>query len=181
MRLSTIFTMTLVLGSAWAWDASATRVRAMTLGDLVQSSGLVVRGTVVSQRAIWDASRQRIYTDSRVVVEGELVGRAGAGPVVVRQLGGQIGSVAQVVAGVGRLRVGETVLLFLTHSSDGPHRYVVGMAQGRFRVARRGGIDVVERDLGGLTLVRRPGAGVAAPPTTYEGLASRVRALARGR
>ncbi len=155
-----------------ALPASATRVVAMDLPTLVSESDVVVRGRVLSQRAVWDGRRQRVYTDSTVLVDEIVRGQKVGTSVVVRQLGGRLGDLTQVVEGAGRLEVGQDVVLFLT--VRGPLAYVVGMSQGRLAVVKKAGVEVVSRDLDGATLV---GRAPAALPLTYAALRSAVRSV----
>jgi ribosomal 50S subunit-recycling heat shock protein len=58
-----------------------------------------------------------------------------AGDVItVRQLGGVVDGISQVVPGNARLTPGETAVLFLDADETLPFHYVVGMAQGKFTV-----------------------------------------------
>ncbi len=156
--------------------ADATRIRALDLDAMVAQAQVVVRGRVLSQGPTWDVQRQRVYTDSVVLVDEVLKGAVPTLAVEVRQLGGTLGNIRQEVAGTGQLRLGQTVLLFL--NTDGRLYYVVGMAQGRYVVEHHGGVERVTRDLGGAVLVGRPGAP---PPSEYRDMADRIRAVVQAR
>ena len=173
--------MCLLLAVLVTGSAGATTMRPFTTEGLVREAALVVRGTVVSERASFTPSRDRIYTDTTVHVREALVGRAGA-DIVVRQLGGTVGDVSALVPGTARFTRGEEVVLFLR--TDGHFCYLVGMAQGKLSVGRRAGVEVLSRDLGGLHLLHGPAVARPSPPLgegrTWESLRAEVRALVRG-
>ena len=166
--------------------AEATQVRTMDLHELVGASTAVVRGSVLSQQPVWDARRQRIYTDSIVLVDEWIIGRSTTLAITVRQLGGAIGGVRHAVDGVGSLEAGMQVLLFV--QTDGVRHYVTGMAQGSYAVTTRGPHKWVHRDLRGLRLVRlgargqklgRAQPGRLEPGIRYDALVSTIRAYGR--
>ena len=111
------------------------------------------------------------------------MGRGTKGDLVVRQLGGVVGPVSALVPGTAHFAAGEEVVLFLR--TDGRAYYLVGMAQGKLSIQRRGGVEVISRDLGGLQLLRGPPVGRASPPLgegrRYDALRDELRALGRGR
>ena len=159
-------------------SADATRVRAMTTDQLVDRSALIVEGRVLSQQVIWDAERQRIYTDSVVLVSQTHLGVAPRS-LTVRQIGGTLGQTTQKVAGVQPLPAGMEVLLFLR--TDGVRFYVTGLSQGRYRVAVKDGERLLHRDSGGVTAVGK--APPQPPGLPLSVLTSQIltRATATGR
>jgi hypothetical protein len=118
--------------------AAATSIE-LGMSDLVGSSTLVVAGTPVDSRSLWegDASThgRRIVTYTRVRVDRLLDGAPQA-EVWVRTLGGEVDEIGQQVAGEAVLRVAEPSLLFLRGRTDGTH-VVVGMAQGQYPLDAR--------------------------------------------
>ena len=176
----------LLLAVLLAAPASATTVRGFTLAGLVRESAVVVRGVVEGSQSFWNSDHTRIYTDTAVRVTDVLAGRAPV-RIRVRQLGGRVGQVTARVVGTAPLRPGDDVVLFLRAQ---PGFYtLVGMAQGRFRVERRGARAVVTRSLSGLTVVQRLHAQpigrfpriTGRPPPTYEAFRAEVRRLAGAR
>jgi hypothetical protein len=109
------------------------------MSDLVGSSTLVVAGTPLDSRSLWegDASThgRRIVTYTRVRVDRLLDGAPQA-DVWVRTLGGEVDEIGQQVAGEAVLRVAEPSLLFLRGRTDGTH-VVVGMSQGQYPLDAR--------------------------------------------
>ena len=123
------------LGSGAAFEARATVVVPLTVEAMTARADVVCVGAVVAQHAAWNAERTRIYTTTEVRVERTLKGKRTAGEVItVRQLGGVVDGISQVVPGNARLTPGETAVLFLDADETLPFHYVVGMAQGKFTV-----------------------------------------------
>jgi hypothetical protein len=92
--------------------------------------------TAVAKRSSWQtiAGSKRIVTDTRLRVE-ELV--SGADPsateIVVRTLGGAVGSIGQIVDGEAELTLGEQSLTFVTQT-DPAFYWVTAMGQGHYPV-----------------------------------------------
>jgi len=111
-------------------------MRALTLTELVGKSTTVLVATAVAKRSSWQtiAGSKRIVTDTRLRVE-ELV--SGADPssteIVVRTLGGTVGSIGQIVEGEAELTLGEQSLTFVTQT-DPAFYWVTAMGQGHYPV-----------------------------------------------
>jgi len=125
-----------LLGLFSSSPADASVARALTLGELVRTSTSVVLVTAVAKRSSWQtiAGTRRIVTETRLRVE-ELV--SGADPssseIVVRTLGGAVGTVGQIVEGEAELTIGEQSLTFV--SQNHPDFYwVTAMGQGHYPV-----------------------------------------------
>ncbi|HMI88565.1 MAG TPA: hypothetical protein VK550_31005 [Polyangiaceae bacterium] len=114
--------------------AEAATAIELTMPDLVGNSTLVVAGTPLDRRSLWegDASTygRRIVTYTRVRVDRLIDGPAQS-EVWVRTLGGEVDDIGQQVAGEAALRIAEPSLLFLRARNDGTH-VVVGMSQGQY-------------------------------------------------
>jgi hypothetical protein len=103
-----------------------------SLEELTRESELVIRGTVRSVQSDWESGeRQAIHTNIEVTVEQYLKGN-GKAEVVVRQLGGQVGDIRQVIAGSPQFQVGEEVILFLVKHDK--HYRIHSIALGSFRI-----------------------------------------------
>jgi len=131
--------------------SSATTVRGFTTQGMVREAAAVVRGKVVAQHSLYNADKSRIYTESTLRVTETITGKVTTKDITVRQMGGTVGQVTMFVSGVAQLPVGQEVLLFLR--TDGARYYLVGMAQGKYRVAVIKGREVVTRRLEGLNIM----------------------------
>ncbi len=162
--------------SVLAASAHATTVRGFTARGLTHEAAAVVRGTVVSQSGVWNADKSRIYTESKLRVTEVVAGKLKARHITVRQIGGTVDGVTMFVTGVARIPVGQDVLLFLR--TDGVRYYLVGMAQGKYRIIKeKSGREVVTRELEGLNIR----AKVPVQPAAREGykeFTAKVRAYA---
>jgi hypothetical protein len=169
-----------------ALPARASVAVRLDLPALVAQADTVVRGRVVAERARWDASHSRIYTDVRLTVDRVYKGAAAPGDViVVTRLGGSVGGLGMRVAGEARFALGEETIVFLRRVAAGGriHHTVVGMAQGKLSVLRTASGPQVLSSPGaqGLRLVA-PGAPgrvqPVAPRATVRPLPEVERAIA---
>jgi hypothetical protein len=107
------------------------------MSELVAGATLVIAGTPLESRSLWenDAHGRRIVTYTRVRVERLLDGPPQS-EVWVRTLGGEVDEIGQQVAGEAALRVAQPSLLFLKGRVDGTQA-VVGMEQGQYPLDAR--------------------------------------------
>src|SRR5215813_5974666 len=136
-----------------AVPARASVVEPLDLPALSRGADLIVRGQVVRAVSTWDGDH--IVTRSTIEVRRVWKGRAGR-TVVVRTLGGVVGTIGQKAPGEASLAPGEEVILFL-EAAGGGEFLPAGMALGKFAVS---GDGWATQDLAGLTLARRDAAGV---------------------
>jgi len=164
------------LSSGAAFEAHATVVVPLTLEAMTERADVVCVGVVMAQRAAWNDDRTRIHTTTEVRVERTLKGKRAPGEVItVRQLGGVVDGVSQVVPGNAHLTPGETTVLFLDADEALPFHYVVGMAQGKFTVQPAPEGLRATRDVSDLAFMASPGA--AQPPAPPANLPARLEAL----
>ncbi len=151
-------------------NSSATSVILLTEKQLVESSDLIVRGIVRSQRSIWGPNKIGIVTLAEIEVLEEVLGRSVPKKIYVRYFGGQIGEAKVFIPGGPKLTVGREVLLFLRSSKYLPENeyIIVGLTQGKWEIYRPPQVSkanktvqpvrdfdpVVVRSLEGLTLFR---------------------------
>jgi hypothetical protein len=139
-----------------AGQAPATVMLQLDLHQLAGRADLIVRGRVLETKSLWATGR--IYTDSTLEVLERLHGSSER-TIVVRRLGGTVGKIGMKVSGVAMLRKGDEVVLFTERR--GTSRFVVGMAQGLFRLVQAApGPALIERDLSGLLLTTERKAGM---------------------
>jgi hypothetical protein len=102
---------------------------------LARRADAVVRGAVQGVEASWAPDGRHVRT--RVTLRRISTWRGAAPAVVVVDVpGGQVGDVAQSVAGAPGFEPGEEVVVFLRATSPGRYR-VLGLATGKFRVSGR--------------------------------------------
>src|SRR3954470_22682426 len=98
------------VASTFAVSATATIVRALSLPSLVQGSRRILVVTALAAESHFEelGRRRRIVTDTRVrVEEGLAKADAGERELMVRTLGGAVGSLGERVHGQAQLLVGE--------------------------------------------------------------------------
>ncbi len=153
-RLRAALPLVLVMAAA---PARATVVVALGVDDLVHQSDVVILGVVERAESAWEGGV--IVTRATVRVERTLKG-APAQAIVVRRMGGVVGTVGQIVYGEAALAAGERTLLFLERRRGGLG--VTGMAQGEFVVTTdpATGETRARQALGGLALARQGSRGL---------------------
>jgi hypothetical protein len=116
-----------------ARDAHASTAVALSLDDLVQKSEVIVVANVVSKSSRWEGGHIVTYTTISVDVP-VAGGPKSSDAIVVRTLGGTVGTIGQKTFGEAVLPPGGKFLLFL-HAADATGaRSVTGMEQGVFPV-----------------------------------------------
>jgi hypothetical protein len=149
----------------------------MDLPELVKASETIVHGRIDQIYVRWDAQRKLAFTYISVTVDDPLKG-ARRRTVLIRQLGGRVGSLNQSVSGAPRFRQGDAVIVFLKAGSDGTFQ-IVGLNQGKYdivddhAVANVSGVSVLDPRTGTLS----DGGFVAKAP--IEAFKARIRELAR--
>jgi len=130
------------LSAVGAWTSStlvervagASLARGLTLAELLRASAHAVVVTPLDARSEWAVlgGQRRIVTDIRVRIEDTLALSPPAdAELLVRVLGGIIGTVGERVDGQATLRAGKPSTLFLTPVSP-VLTYVTGAAQGHY-------------------------------------------------
>jgi hypothetical protein len=167
--------MALVVLAAAAHDASASVSIAVPFDALVATSTAAVLATPVTQMSRWEGGR--IFTYTSVHVDQPVAGDALTGEVSVRTMGGDVGTIGQLVEGEAVLTVGRPSLLFLHAAgpvagadgsglvSQAPCYVVTARAQGQFPVAvDAAGESRVRRSSGvGATMAPRVSGGAGVP------------------
>lgn len=136
----------------------------MDLEDLVSNSDTIIQGVVEAVYSQWDSERNLIFTYAAIGVEDPLKGERRRS-LLIRQMGGQVGSLNMTVPGMPEFVAGSSVIVFLKDSGNGTFQ-VVGMNQGRyliaedFAVSALTGIDLMDPKTGlvsGTSAVRKVG------------------------
>ena len=116
--------------------AAATSVIPISLQQLTQRASTVVEARAQNSWSQWNPQHTLIFTYTRFAVMKALKGETPQ-TIVVRQMGGKVGTLRQTVAGVRSWRPGEESMLFLRPSAEGNGvMAIVGLMQGDFRITR---------------------------------------------
>ena len=155
----------------------ATTVVKLDLEQLVERADLIAQGQVQSVYCQWDEALRLVFTYISILVDDPFKGERGQF-VLIRQIGGTVGTIQMSVAGVPRFRSGETVIVFLKRQTKSTFQ-VVGMNQGLyeitedFAVSNVSGVDLLDSKTGEIT---RPVIGGRIP---LEQLKTKIRELVR--
>ena len=134
MRVSTPLKVSLFLTLVMGMVATATTVVPMSIEGLTAASTHVVEGVPLQTWSRWNPQHTLILTYTKFQVQRALKGQAPA-MVMVKQLGGIVGTTVQKVAGVRRLEPGERAVLFLRPGDVNDGTLVItGLMQGNFSV-----------------------------------------------
>ena len=113
---------------------TATTVVPMSIERLTAASSHVVEGFALQTWSQWNPQHTMIFTYTKFQVQRTLKGQAPP-MLIVKQLGGRVGTTVQKVAGVRHLQPGEQTVLFLRPGdlNDGT-LVITGLMQGNFSV-----------------------------------------------
>jgi hypothetical protein len=126
-------TLGLAMSPPAVWPLWGSLVVLMELDELVEASDSIVQGEVESVQSRWE--HRQIFTYVTIGIADPIKGSRSR-TVVVRQLGGKVGSLVATVPGMPEFVRGDEVILFLKDSGNGTY-HVVGMNQGRYLVSDR--------------------------------------------
>lgn len=92
----------------------------MTFDREMQVSGcdLILTASVLSVSSSWSPEHSQIYSDAELAIDDVWKGAPESDRVVVRTLGGTVGSIGLEVDGAAQFAVGEHVLVLLKRSGD---------------------------------------------------------------
>lgn len=152
--------------------AFATTLLKLDLPALTKTSASIVRGSVKSSRASWNADHTRISTSIVITVRETWKGEP-ATEITVTQEGGVVGDVGQLVHGTVVFKTGDEVVLFL--EEHGPRFILTGMVQGVFRVEGKTATQAVENDAFMIDPMTRQPVAPAALSMSVDELALQVR------
>lgn len=116
-----------------ALPLAASQFVKLPFDQVVQSSTLIVRGTVGPVTAAWNDGGEVIFSSANLEVNRYY---AGHGPQVlrIREVGGTVGEYTQQAIGFPELREGEEVVLMLTRWDDSDEWRIHAYRQGKFVV-----------------------------------------------
>lgn len=163
-----------VLCGLWVAAGQATTFQAADVESLAAKADAVVVARVNATR-VKVADARSLVSIAECEVTQALKGTPGAAVRVVSQ-GGELGDVAQHVAGSPRLSTGDEVVLFLSRMPGGAFT-VTGWAQGVLVVDRASGTPVLRPQPHDARVVAPVGKQVRPAPADLKALRSRVRAV----
>jgi hypothetical protein len=129
-------------------EAVPLTVAKISLQQLTTQSNLIVYGTVGSARSQWEGKAINTYT--RVRVRETLKGEDERF-VIVKQMGGRVGTIADEVTGSPELKDGEDVVLFLVEWEG--NYWIHSIVLGKFSVLTQDGNLVAYNDLNNVGLI----------------------------
>jgi len=126
---------TLLAAVALRRMSHATTARAVSLTDLVARSSRVARGTPLEGFSRFEdiGDTRHIVTYTRLRVDELIHGAPSEPEMLVRTLGGRVGTLGEIVHGEAVLALDESCVAFLQTNSDGIDQ-VTEMAQGHYRL-----------------------------------------------
>lgn len=166
-----------LMAAILAAPAFATTVARLDMEQLVQRADVIVQGHVQSVYSQWDEARRLVFTYISIRVDEPLKGERRQ-LVLIRQVGGTVGTIQMSIAGVPQFKSGEMAIIFLKRQGDSTFQ-VVGMNQGLyeiiddFAVSNVFGVDLIDSKTGEIT---NPLIGGRAP---LEQLKTQIRELIR--
>ena len=134
----------------------------MELEQLVEESDTIIQGVVEAVYSQWDDERNLIFTHTSIRVDDPLKGDR-TRSLLIRQMGGRVGSLNMTVAGMPDFEAGSNVIVFLTDAGNGTF-HVTGLNQGRyvivedFAISNVSGVDLLNPKTGivsGASTVRK--------------------------
>ncbi len=146
----------------FAGSLSGSVVIRMDLEQLVEKSDSIVQGVVEAVYSQWDQERNLIFTYTSIRVDDPFKGER-TRSLLIRQMGGRVGSLHMSVAGMPEFEAGSNVIVFLKDAGNGTF-HVTGMNQGRyvvvenFAIANVSGVDLLNPKTGivsGASTVRK--------------------------
>jgi len=126
--------------------------KALTVADLVKKSTSTLVVTAVAQRSSWVnlAGSERIVTDTQARVEELVTGiDPSARQIMLRTLGGRVGTTGQIVEGEAELTQFEPAIYAVT-----------AMAQGHYPIVNQAGARVLATNRVLPALLKRSGSAV---------------------
>jgi len=126
--------MALLLGSTYL---SATTMFQVGLEQLAIESEQIVHAEVTAIITKWDKDSSIIQTYVRMNIKDDLIGNDEDNEIIIKLIGGNIGTMKLTVEGSTTYKVGEENILFLYQDPNNSATYqTIGMYQGKYTVYR---------------------------------------------
>jgi len=134
MRIAVFGLGVLFAMSLWAGELLATNQELADLQKLTQRAEIIVVGRCTAIQSAWNAKRTLISTYVSYDVEETLKEGLWDKQIVVKTLGGTVGSITQMIVDGPTFEVGERALLFLTASDEPATFRIQGVRRGKLRI-----------------------------------------------
>ncbi|MGB9664023.1 MAG: hypothetical protein ACPL25_03740 [Ignavibacteria bacterium] len=128
---------------------SALTVEYIGLERMTKESQIIVYGRVVSAYSVWED--KSIYTYTTIEIKELIKGDYRSQKIVVKQMGGTVGYISQVVDGTPKLEIGKEVVLFL-RDWKGAY-WIHSIVLGHFQVYEENGKKFAVNSLNNVNLV----------------------------
>lgn len=119
------------------------------LERMTKESQLIVYGKVISSYSTWED--KSIFTYTTIEIKELIKGEYKSQKIVVKQMGGTIGYISQVVDGTPKLEIGKEVVLFL-RDWKGAY-WIHSIVLGHFQVYEEKGIIFAVNSLNNVGLI----------------------------
>ena len=163
--------MKFILFLCAAFTVFPTSMFQVGLKQLSTEAEQIVQATVTSIVVMFNRDSTEIHTYIRMNIKDDLVGAQEDNEIIVKQLGGRVGTLTMGVEGTSVYKTGEENVLFLFKDPFNNDSYqTLGMYQGRYRVfTGTDNIRRVQRDTTGHATLYKSLAGTA-PAVTGDGM-----------
>jgi hypothetical protein len=122
--------------------AAGTTLKKKNLAQLATESEAIVLAKVIDNTCAWNPERTIIWTETTMDVIESWKG-ALEGHIAIKEPGGVVPPIGQLVHGMARYRPGDTVLVFMKKDILGQWR-THGCIQGAFRIVGKDGRQALE-------------------------------------
>jgi len=146
-RLSLTFLIAFIFLSVH--QLMALTVELIGLERMTRESQIIIYGKVISSYSVWED--KSIYTYTTIEIKELIKGEYKSQKIVVKQMGGTVGYISQVVDGTPKLEIGKEVVLFL-RDWKGAY-WIHSIVLGYFQVYEENGKKYAVNSLNNVNLI----------------------------
>ena len=146
-RLSLTFLISFIFLSVH--QLMALTVELIGLERMTRESQIIIYGKVISSYSVWED--KSIYTYTTIEIKELIKGEYKSQKIVVKQMGGTVGYISQVVDGTPKLEIGKEVVLFL-RDWKGAY-WIHSIVLGYFQVYEENGKKYAVNSLNNVNLI----------------------------